>query len=56
MCRQTGWRSVTQLCDCIFVYLTLSKAGEVEETTTSPRIDESILTHVCVTGLVGVWV
>lgn len=44
MCRQGGWRSVTQLCDWILVYLMLSKAGEVEESTTCPRIDESTLT------------
>lgn len=33
----------------------LSKAGEVEESTAYPRIDESTLTDVCVAGLAGMW-
>ena len=52
-----GWPAFGYpLCDGIFVYLMLSKASEVEEISTSPRIDESIPTNACVTGLAGMWV
>lgn len=50
-----GWFSYA-LCDEIFVYLMLSKARGVEEITTSPRIDESVLASACVPGLDPTWV